>query len=304
MVRLRQRLLMVRCAASRPSASRRSTASAAAADERVRVLVRLEVREQIVGEGSTIAAAGPPHADTQPHEVGGGKLLRDRTEAVVSGEAAAAAGLQAAELEIALVVHDEDRVRLELEEPCRGLHRAAGVVHERLGFEQRDFVPVDPDLGEAALELAAPGAVMPPRKLVDDEPTDVVAVPCVLAPRVTEADHEQVERSALSPRPEPHQRFSRPGIVMLRDARTKSGKDAGLVRWGSIGRDRGRSMAQVIAALSARGPAGRAARYSRRRRRPQPRARPATRLLRRPLQPLRPRRRPRRSRALPRFSAV
>ena len=67
---------------------------------------------------------------------------------------------------------------------------------------------VDPDLGELAVELAAPRAAVPARELVDDQPADVVAVARVLAARVAEADDEQVERGAVSARPEPHRSWA------------------------------------------------------------------------------------------------
>src|SRR5205823_7301802 len=110
--------------------------------------------------------------------------------------------LQPARLEVALVVDDEDRIRLELVELRRRLHRAARVVHERLGLQQRDLVAVDPDVGELPRELALPGAVVAAGELVDDHLPDVVTVTDVLPPGIAEADDEQVERrGALAPPP-------------------------------------------------------------------------------------------------------
>ena len=63
---------------------------------------------------------------------------------------------------------------------------------------------VDADLGQPAVELRPPLAVVPPRELVDDEPADVVPVARVLAPGVAEAGDEQVVRGAVTARPEPH----------------------------------------------------------------------------------------------------
>ena len=61
---------------------------------------------------------------------------------------------------------------------------------------------VDPDLGELAVELAAPRAAVPARELLDDHEADVVAVARVLAARVAEPDDEQVERrGAFAPSP-------------------------------------------------------------------------------------------------------
>ena len=105
-----------RWVASSPSASSVSTASARAGDEALGVLVRLEVGEHVVGERPPVAAARPADADAQAQEVLRAEVLRDRAQPVVAREPAAQPRLQPAELEIALVVDDEDRVRLDLEE--------------------------------------------------------------------------------------------------------------------------------------------------------------------------------------------
>ena len=63
---------------------------------------------------------------------------------------------------------------------------------------------VEPDLGQLAGELRAPGAAVAPRELVDDHPAGVVAVACVLAAGIAETDDEQVERRPLTAGPEPH----------------------------------------------------------------------------------------------------
>ena len=114
-------------------------------------------------------------------------------------------------LEVALVVDDEDRVRLELVERRRGLHRAAGLVHVRLGLQQADAVLVDADVGELAGELAAPRAAVPARELVHDHVADVVAVALVLATRVAETDHQQVERRGTFA-PTPRQAHGQPSV--------------------------------------------------------------------------------------------
>ena len=63
---------------------------------------------------------------------------RDRAQAVVPREPSADPRLQPAVLEVALVVDDEHRVRLELVEARRRADRAARVVHVGLGLQQRD----------------------------------------------------------------------------------------------------------------------------------------------------------------------
>ena len=71
---------------------------------------------------------------------------------------------------------------------------------------------VDADLGEPAVELRAPGAVVAAGELVDDHPADVVPVARVLPPRVAETGDEQVERGAVAPRPEPHRSLFLGGV--------------------------------------------------------------------------------------------
>src|SRR5581483_8405294 len=178
-----------------------------ARDDRLGVLVRLEVREHPVGEVAPVAAPGPPDADAQAQEVRRAEMPRDRAQAVVPGEAAAPPRLEAARLEVALVVDDEDRAGLELEEVGGRPDRPARLVHVRLRLEQPDAVAVDAHLGEPARELAAEAGAVAPRELVHDHVADVVPVPGVLAPRVAEADDEQVERrGAFAPAPgQPHQ---------------------------------------------------------------------------------------------------
>ena len=111
-----------------------------------------------------------------------------------------------AERQVDLVVDDEHRVGLELEELHRGLHGAAGVVHVRLRLQERDLVPVDADLRELPVELAFPRTVVTPRELVDDEPADVVPVARVFAAGIAEAGDEQVVRGAVATRPQAHSR--------------------------------------------------------------------------------------------------
>ena len=91
----------------------------------------LEAREHIVGERPRIAAFRSPDADAQAKKVLRLQMLRDRAQAVVAGEAAALARLQAAEIEIAFVVDDEDRVGRDLVEPRRSADGASAVAAAR-----------------------------------------------------------------------------------------------------------------------------------------------------------------------------
>ena len=83
--------------------------------------MRLEIGEHAVGERAAVAAPGPADADAEPEELRRAEVLRDRAQPVVAGEAAAEARLETPGLEVALVVDDEHRVRLELEERGGGL---------------------------------------------------------------------------------------------------------------------------------------------------------------------------------------
>jgi hypothetical protein len=64
--------------------------------------------------------------------------------------------LQAAEVEVTLVVDNEDGVGVDLVELGGGADRAARLVHVGLGLEKRDLVAVDPHLGQLPVELRAP----------------------------------------------------------------------------------------------------------------------------------------------------
>jgi hypothetical protein len=98
--------------------------------------------------------------------------------------------LQPADGEIDVVVHDEERLGLDLEEAGGRGDRLARLVHVRLRLEQRDAALADARLRDAAVELRLPGAAVPPRQLVDDHPAGVVPVALVPAARVPEARDE------------------------------------------------------------------------------------------------------------------
>ena len=133
------------------------------------------------------------------------RCLRERAQAVVAGEAAPAPRLQPPGLEVDVVVDDEHALRLDLEEARRRADRAAGLVHVRLGLQQREPQLAEPHLRERAGELRAPGAAVPPRQLVEHQPARVVTGPLVLAARVAEARDQQIQRrGALAPTEEAH----------------------------------------------------------------------------------------------------
>src|SRR3954452_1505823 len=88
-------------------------------DERLRIVGRREVGEHVVGERPWVATLRAADADAKPHELRRLQVLGDRAKAVVPAEPSADLEREAAEVEVAFVVHDEDGVRIELVEPLR-----------------------------------------------------------------------------------------------------------------------------------------------------------------------------------------
>ena len=76
--------------------------------------------------------------------------------------------LQATGHEVDVVVDDQEVLRVDLEEPLRGSDRLARDVHVRLGFQDPDAQPLEPGLGQLAVELRAKDTVVPARKLVGE----------------------------------------------------------------------------------------------------------------------------------------
>src|SRR5206468_4781311 len=79
-------------------------------------------------------------------------------------------------------------------------------------------------------ELRAPGAIVPARELLEHEPAGVVAGALVLAARVAEAHHEQVQRrGALASTEEAHGlAFGRAGLALGARAGVLAGLRRGL----------------------------------------------------------------------------
>src|ERR671910_2577289 len=69
-----------------------------AGHDRLRVVVRLEVREHVVGERARVATLGAAHTDSQAEKLLRAELLCDRPEPVVTCEPAARSRLEAAEI--------------------------------------------------------------------------------------------------------------------------------------------------------------------------------------------------------------
>ena len=100
-----------RCAGLEPLGVERLDGVGGPATSASAVLVRLEVGEHVVGELAPVAALGPPHADAQPQELGRAEVLATERRPLWPPSAAAEPRLQPPELEVALVVDDEHRVR-------------------------------------------------------------------------------------------------------------------------------------------------------------------------------------------------
>src|SRR5919106_5725648 len=182
-----------------------------ARDDRVGLVLGLEVREDVVGERAGVAPPRPPHPDSQAQELLRPERLRDRAQPVVPGESAPEPRLEPPQVEVALVVDDEQLLRRQLEEAEGGADGAPRLVHVGHRLEQRDARLADPQLAQIAGELAAPGAAVAPRQLVHDHVADVVPVAGVLAARVPEARDEQVERRGGVASPEQSHALTRRG---------------------------------------------------------------------------------------------
>jgi hypothetical protein len=97
-----------------PLADQDLGALGASLDERRRVLVDLERREQPVGERPAVPPLRSADAAADTQEVGPAERLGRRAEPVVSLQAAARSGLDPPERQLDLVVDDDDLFRSSL----------------------------------------------------------------------------------------------------------------------------------------------------------------------------------------------
>ena len=81
-------------------------------------------------------------------------VLGNRAEPVVAGEPAARARLQAAEVEVALVVDDEELLGVTLKNRARRRDRPARQVHVELGLQQPESGSPSANFRELTGELA------------------------------------------------------------------------------------------------------------------------------------------------------
>src|SRR5205085_7550319 len=89
----------------------------------------IEVGEDIVRDRPAVAPLRPADADAQAQEVLSSERLRDRAQAVVTRKTAAEADLEPAHREVDVVVDDEERAGIDLEEARGRPDRPTRLVH-------------------------------------------------------------------------------------------------------------------------------------------------------------------------------
>src|SRR5512133_1393248 len=116
----------------------------------------------------------------------------DRAQTVVSGIAAADLHTQLSRREVELVVEHDDVVELDLVEPRRLVHGAAGIVHESLRLDQDDALAGDLAFAATRLEVRAERRKsIAPRDRLDRHEADIVATARMSRTGIAEADEEQ-----------------------------------------------------------------------------------------------------------------
>ena len=100
-----------RWVSSSPSRGEHLDGVARAADDGLGVVLRREGGEDVVGDGTRVAAAGTADAHPEPQELLRAEALSDRAKPVVAGKAAAEPSLEASGLEVDVVVDDEHLLR-------------------------------------------------------------------------------------------------------------------------------------------------------------------------------------------------
>ena len=77
-------------------------------DDPVPILVRIEGRQDVVGDIARVAPARPPDADAEPKEVLAAERLGDGTQPVMAREPSARARLHATDFQVDIVMQDDD----------------------------------------------------------------------------------------------------------------------------------------------------------------------------------------------------
>ena len=109
----------------------------------------------------------------------------------MTGVAAADLYPRLARGEVQLVVNDDDRLQVELEEPHRVADAAAGIVHVGERHQQGDALALDRAVGDRALKARPERAdAVRIRDPLDRHEADVVAVARVFRAGIAEAGEE------------------------------------------------------------------------------------------------------------------
>ena len=176
-----------------PSRAISSTASAAALDHRLRVLVELERREHPVGDVARVAAARPADPEAHAQELARADALGERAQPVVPASPPPCFAGRA-RTATRVVVHRDDLLGPEPVRLRGARDRAARDVHELLRAEERERLA----LGQA--DLLQEAAVLRPlgvgavarRQQLGDLEADVVPGRAVAPARVAQAGDQQV----------------------------------------------------------------------------------------------------------------
>src|SRR5260221_205020 len=160
-----------------------------------RAVFRRRLLQHVVGAlGSRWRLA---HAQAQAPVLMGAQALRDVLQAVVAGDAAALLQARRAGRKVEFIVHHQDFLRLDLEEPGDHLHRIPAGIHEALRQQQPrrgGVVAADQRLELRVLAQRHPGRGGQP---FDQPETRVVARALVLLARIAEPDNEADHRLLL-----------------------------------------------------------------------------------------------------------
>src|SRR4029078_13572686 len=125
-------------------------------------------------------------------------MRRDRSQAVVSGNATADLDANLGRWEFDLVVKHHDITLRQLEELRGVLNRVAGVVNVGRRLEQDDPLPVERAFGSFALKAAAPRCeTVTPRNLVHAHEPDVVSIPLILRAGISQSDEQAHDAEPL-----------------------------------------------------------------------------------------------------------
>src|SRR5258705_7335031 len=132
-------------------------------------------------------------ADPDPHAaIVVADMRRDRTQAVVAGNAAADFDAHLGRRQFELILEHGDLACRQLEETRRLLNRAPRLVHEGQRAQQHHPLAIERAFRGLALKAAAPWCkTMTPRNFIDDREPDIVPVTREFRAGIAEANKEQ-----------------------------------------------------------------------------------------------------------------